>query len=120
MTKKLRDEVKKKFGGRCAYCGVLAGSLQIDHIVPIYRDRYVGYLAKHAVKALETIDTLNPSCRRCNIYKSVLSLEDFRIEVSRQVERARRYSLNFRMAEDFGLIKETGDPVVFFFERMEG
>nr|WP_233341334.1 DNA Repair ATPase [Escherichia coli] len=39
-----------------------------------------------------------------------------RKEISRRVERAVAYSVNFRTAERFGLIEVTEKPVVFWFE----
>lgn len=36
--KKLRERVLNKFGGRCAYCGiVLDGRWHMDHMIPIRR-----------------------------------------------------------------------------------
>lgn len=115
ISKKLREKIRMKYGGRCAYCGKeLHASFHVDHIIPICRGRVP---KEYRNAKLENIDNLNPSCRRCNNYKTVLSLEDFRREISRQVERARSYSLNFRLAEDFGLVVETKAPVVFYFEK---
>lgn len=48
------------------------------------------------------------------------SLEMFRKQVSLQVERGRRSSVNFRTAERFGLISVVNKPVVFWFEQYEG
>ncbi|EBA1981653.1 HNH endonuclease, partial [Salmonella enterica] len=44
----------------------------------------------------------------------------FRKQVSLQVERGRRSSVNFRTAERFGLISVVNKPVVFWFEQYEG
>lgn len=118
MNKGLREQVRNKYGGHCAYCGKrLTDTFHVDHIKPLYRDRVPREFIK---KDLLEIGNLNPACRRCNNYKTVLSLEDFREQLSRQVERARSKSLNFRLAEDFGLIVETHAGVVFYFEKAEG
>ena len=116
MNKQLRQQVYQKFGGRCAYCGnpIDKRLMQVDHIVPVYRGQR-GH--KERIKQSETIDDLNPACGRCNRYKATMSLDVFRREISKQVDRARAKSLNFRLAEDYGLIKPTGVEVVFYFER---
>lgn len=79
--------------------------MQVDHIHPKRRG------------GSDDIGNLNPSCFACNNYKMTFLIEELRRAVGRQVERARRYSVNFRLAERYGLIKETGNPVVFYFER---
>lgn len=61
-----------------------------------------------------------PSCAPCNLLKTTYSLEMFRKQVSLQVERGRRSSVNFRTAERFGLISVVNKPVVFWFEQYEG
>jgi len=115
VSKKLREQIYAKFGGRCAYCGKrLKDTFHVDHIRPIYRGRIP---REYRDKKEEAIENLNPACRRCNNYKHVLSLEDFREQLSRQVERARTKSLNFRLAEDFELVVETKKSVVFYFEK---
>ena len=53
----------------------------------------------------------------CNRWKSTFSREEFRAEMAAQVERLRRDSAAFRMAERHGLVAVTGSPVVFWFER---
>ena len=110
----LRQQVFDKYGGCCAYCGCdLGNKMQVDHIKPVQR----GMLgAKERLKDAETLDQLNPSCGRCNRYKSTLTLERFRLEISKQVERARKKSWNFRIAEDYGLVEPTDKPVQFYFE----
>jgi hypothetical protein len=47
----------------------------------------------------------------------VYQLEDFRRELGLQVKRARERSVNFRLAERFGLIQVIDTPIVFHFER---
>lgn len=106
-----REQVFNKFGGRCAYCGtkierVGRNAFQVDHI-----DAKVYGGSNHH-------NNLNPACRPCNNFKTVWSIEEFRTEIGYQIERARRYSVNFRMAEKFGLLYVTENKVVFHFERV--
>ena len=80
--------------------------MQVDHIKASYRG------------GSDDMDNLNPACRACNNFKVTHSIEELRHEISQQVERGRRYSVNFRLAERYGLIAITGNPVVFYFERV--
>lgn len=117
LSKEFREIVHAKCNGHCAYCGSVLpySDMQVDHIVPVRRGT-IGESVR--VKKLSFLENLNPSCGRCNRYKSTMNLENFRKEISQQVERARRDSWNFRMAEDFGLIEVTGIKVEFYFEKM--
>lgn len=121
-----RQKIFDKYGGRCAYCGCHLGSnFQVDHIVPVFhndsdedfeRRSTHGKKTKLVVRGSDEESNYNPACIRCNRWKATMSIETFRKEISQQVIRARRESCNFRMAEDFGLIKETGVEVKFYFE----
>ncbi|HDK41688.1 MAG TPA: HNH endonuclease [Nitrospirae bacterium] len=123
MTKlEKRQIIYDKYGGRCAYCGEMIEykAMQVDHIIP--RNRYsgkYGCLIQNGKKVdyeMDDLRNLNPTCRICNNWKLTFTLEDFRKEISKQVERARKYSRNFRMAERFGFIKTIDKSVVFYFE----
>lgn len=102
----VRQHIKEKFGGRCAYCGEKPDKLQIDHIIP------------RAGGGTDDPSNLMPACFSCNNYKMSMSLEQFRTEIGIQALRARQYSLNFRLAERFGLVEIIKDkPVQFYFEK---
>jgi hypothetical protein len=58
-----------------------------------------------------------PACPRCNLRKAMMTVEEFRRVISGEVAMLRRYNQKFRMAEDFGMIKATGEQVVFWFEK---
>ena len=108
MKKSERQAVYQKYSGRCAYCGdeIEYNAMQVDHIKP---KEYGG--ADH-------FDNYNPSCRACNNFKNVWKVEEFRRELQEQVKRAKRYSVNFRMAEKYGLIAVIDEPIIFYFERV--
>ena len=94
------------FEGHCAYCGEKLGKrFHADHIDPKYRG------------GKDAIDNLYPACPRCNIRKSVFTIEQFRHEISEQVNRLRRNSNQFKLAEAFGQVQATGQDVVFYFEK---
>lgn len=58
-----------------------------------------------------------PSCRACNIDKHCNTLEGWRRQMQDRVAVCRRNYSAFRHAERFGLVKETGIAVVFWFEK---
>lgn len=105
----IRQHLLAKYHGRCAYCGheITQKAMQVDHIQPSY------------LGGSDKLPNLNPSCHACNNYKLTYSLEELRHHLSMQVRRARETSVNFRLAERYGLVKETGAVVVFYFERLQ-
>ena len=116
MTKSDRLLIFNKYSGRCAYCGcVLEKGWCVDHIQPIYRGHPKG--SKYITKGAYSIDNMNPSCRRCNLWKSCHSLENFRYEISEQTKRLKNTSSNFRLALDYGLLSTTQNDVIFYFEK---
>ncbi len=102
-----------RFKGVCGYCGLGSARMQIDHVIPIER--------AHLHRGLDPNDESNlmPSCFSCNNYKNVLCIESFRAHIQDCVRKAREHSMNFRFAERFGLVKVTGEKVVFHFERAD-
>ncbi len=103
-----KRKVLEKYDYHCAYCGCcIKDRACIDHIVP------------YDAGGSSEIDNLNPACPKCNNWKFTFSIEQFRMELSKQVDRARKYSRNFLMAERYGLVKETKEPVVFYFEKLK-
>ena len=130
LTKKQREQLFHKFGGKCAYCGCeLSKKWHVDHIQPVIRDIEIvkkgGYWTRrskntHHNPHLETLDNLNPACVACNIHKSSFSLEFFREILSKKLEQLEEYSKDYRFAIKFGLIKPTPKPIVFYFEKIKG
>jgi 5-methylcytosine-specific restriction endonuclease McrA len=120
LTKEQREEIRMKFEGCCAYCGLrlpLKG-WHVDHVAPIYRLDPRFFLRESCANPEnENPDNYWPACASCNLFKGVYDVETWRGELAKQVERARRESFNFRFAERFGLVRETGAPVVFWFEK---
>jgi hypothetical protein len=115
-----RQEVYNKCSGHCAYCGIeiTFKQMQVDHIKPLYRNDKVETLEVWGVeRGTDEMDNLNPSCSRCNKWKSTFSLEMFRTIVENSIDRMERDTPNFRLACDYGLIEVKQNPVVFYFER---
>ena len=61
-----REDVKKRYAGRCAYCGCAAHPITIDHVVPKKR------------KTIHKVWNLVPACEVCNASKKAMSLDEFR------------------------------------------
>ncbi len=134
LTRKQRERLRMKFGGRCVYCGCVLPEKgwHADHVQAVLRkSERCMKAAEKGIFRLKTTgevfrpeadcpENIFPSCAPCNLLKTTYSLEMFRKQVSLQVERGRRSSVNFRTAERFGLISVVNKPVVFWFEQYEG
>ena len=107
IPKAVKERILNKYGGRCYLCGLKPDKLAIDHKEP--------WIMTHD----NSETNLFPCCYACNNFKTIFTIEQLRFEISKQVERARKYSLNFRIAEKFFLIVETTNNVIFYFERVK-
>ena len=118
-NKEKRQQVNDKCDGHCAYCGVeiTLKQMQVDHIRPHWHT-FTEQEASQAkiVKGSHDLDNLNPSCARCNKWKSTYNLELFRKVVETSIDRLERDTPNFRLARDFGLISVKKKPITFYFE----
>jgi 5-methylcytosine-specific restriction endonuclease McrA len=119
-NKEKRQQVYDKCDGHCAYCGVeiTIKQMQVDHIQPHWHT-FTEQEASQVkiVKGSHDLDNLNPSCARCNKWKSTYSVEHFRKVVETSLDRLERDTPNFRLARDYGLIEVIEKPVIFYFER---
>lgn len=129
-----RAKVKSMFDGRCAYCGTILGEKwHIDHIKPVLRtegdiekqnDGTYKYIKKGIMTKPENhhADNFYPACVACNIHKGGSSVEGFRWRLKDHIQmlnKASNHSI-YRHAKRFGLVKETGAEVVFYFEQKAG
>ncbi len=132
LSKKQREELKQKFGGRCAYCGceLPDKGWHADHVEAALRKWEYGERQANGIRKIiysgeywrpenDALINMFPACAPCNLFKASFSIEKFREEIAEQAERARLYSVNFRTAERFGQIQITPSPVVFWFERYQ-
>lgn len=120
MKKEKRQIIFNKYDGKCAYCGCeLQKGWHIDHIEPKFRSWSDKTLASYnRQRGLDDIENYNPACPRCNRWKGTWNIDEFRREISLQTERLKRDSSNYRMALDYGLIKETEMEVKFYYETL--
>lgn len=116
-----RQIIFDKYEGRCAYCGCeLQKGWHVDEIEPIRRnweyvnDKKVYTGCMHPERL--TIENQNPACPSCNINKHSESLENFRNNIAAYMKHLNEISTQYKIAKRYGLIKETGSEVVFYFE----
>ncbi|MCX0499711.1 HNH endonuclease [Erwinia billingiae] len=132
LTKKQRDVLRMKFGGRCAYCGcnLPDKGWHADHVEAALRKWEFGPRRQDGTRQTvatgdhwrpenDVMENLFPACAPCNLFKATFTLETFRNEIAAQAARARQYSVNFRTAERFGQVQVTTSPIVFWFEQYQ-
>jgi len=128
MKKEDRQKVFDKFGGKCAYCGCeLTKSFHCDHVEPIQRNKEFDR-EKRVFKQLpnsqsmfpqrDNLDNIYPACASCNIQKHSYTLEEFRKNIQGFIEQLNLRFNQYKFAKKYGLVKETGNKVVFYFETL--
>jgi len=76
ISKKNREIIKQKFGGKCAYSGTeLKDDWQVDHVKPIIRNRFDGTAV---FKDDHNLENMFPVQKIINHYKGSMDLELFR------------------------------------------
>ena len=125
MKKSLRLQVYNKYSGHCAYCGkkLEYKEMQVDHIVPQAMSHFLTTEENRKRADAENIfdidqaENLNPSCRRCNYYKSCQSLEEFRERMKDVAWRVADLCFMNKLAIDYGIITIKPFDGVFYFEK---
>ena len=133
ISKQQREQVRKLFDGRCAYCGEPLGERwHADHVQPVRRiNNYEtvkksngSYILKSNFTGRlnqpqnESLQNYYPACVPCNLHKSDYSLEQWRVSLQKKTEELMRDSSAYRHAKRFGWVVETGVKVVFYFEKI--
>jgi 5-methylcytosine-specific restriction endonuclease McrA len=117
-----REQVYKKFGGHCAYCGkeIKFKEMQVDHIKAKANNKPIGrdLMGDFVYPDIDDIINLMPSCRRCNHYKRAGSLDNFRILLLTLHERMHNLSIA-KVAEDYGIIEYKEWDGKFYFEKIK-
>ncbi|MDN7419556.1 HNH endonuclease [Burkholderia dolosa] len=129
LTKAQREKVRAMYDGRCAYCGdPLPDRWHVDHVAPVIRavqsrQRDDGSWKLVSGPALhpERDNAMNymPACPPCNISKGQMAIEQWRAWLSGHVNSLNSYHPIYRLAKKYGLVQETGNAVVFHFERVD-
>jgi len=125
VSKKDREIIFSKYGGKCAYCGdTLQKGWHVDELLPVRRNmKYNKDKSKFVHDGTYehperlNIDNQIPSCPSCNINKHSMSLEEFRNLIAGFMKHLNEVSTQYKIAKRYGLINETIKPIVFYFER---
>ena len=107
IPKKVRQKVYEKYDGHCAYCGK-----KIE-----YKDMQVDHIKSHYLEGSDELENYNPSCRQCNFYKGTMSIEDFRVQLTKLRERLQKVYI-YRLSTAYGLIEEKENTIQFYFEKV--
>lgn len=92
--------------------------MQIDHLVPLYRNDSDEQLNKWGkIRGTNDMSNLMPSCRSCNHYKSTFTLDKFREQLMKMRERLKKQHKIYALSLRYGLIKEKENKVEFYFEK---
>lgn len=76
ISKKQREIIKQKFGGKCAYSGTdLKDDWQVDHVKPVIRNWWTN---TSNFPQYDNLENLYPCQKIINHYKGSLDLETFR------------------------------------------
>lgn len=115
VSQDMRQRVLKRYKNRCAYCGcqITPSTMQIDHLVSLYRIGQEGIVMKK-----NSITNLMPSCKECNSYKGALDLEGFRKRMNTIMDRVRMSNI-FNLVEKYGMVKTKIWDGKFYFEKIE-
>lgn len=106
FSTKRRNLVYAKTNYLCGYCGKPAGNNpHIEHMIP------------KSIGGNNDEDNLMLSCCECNIVKSNMNVEEFRIYIS-NLPNYFLEQIRFRVAKKFKQIKTTQKPIIFYFETL--
>lgn len=130
ISKKVREIVKNRYGGKCAYTGTeLKDDWQVDHIIPVIRDHFGG---KPLFEKEHHIDNMVPCQKIVNHYKGNLNLEEFRgwymkglherlkkmPKNPRSPKSAKKKAYLLEVAELFGITEDCAFNGKFYFETL--
>lgn len=120
LKKLEREQVRMKYGGRCAYCGIELGDRwHADHMQSIRRGTSRRWEGKAEHPQNHNLDNMMPACVPCNLSKSQMPLEAWRTYLVGHVNSLNLYHPIYRLAKAYGLLVETAAPVVFYFEKVD-
>lgn len=129
LSKKKREALRMKFGGRCAYCGCeLNARWQADHVEPVNRKTAWVKQPNGFHKAVSTgelwnpendhEDNLMPACSPCNNDKHASNLNEWRRRLEDLIGVCERNHSAYRHALRFGLVVPSPKKIVFYFESI--
>ena len=130
ISKKDREFIKQKFGGKCAYSGTeLEPDWQVDHIIPVVRNWWTNTAM---FEDAHNLDNMVPVQKLINHYKGSIRLEEFRSWLlgglhirlkkvpknprTEKGEKKKAYIL--KIASYFGITEDTPFSGKFYFETL--
>jgi hypothetical protein len=125
LTRAERETVRLRYGGRCAYCGhPLPERWHADHFEAV--ERKLQYVRGEGVVTTgefhrpqnHRLDNMMPSCPPCNISKGPMDIEGWRKWLAGHLTSLNRHNTPYRLLKAYGLVQETGRPVLFYFESV--
>lgn len=138
VSKKLKEQVRLKYDGLCAYTGLpLGDDWQVDHVLSKVKNDWIkqGYTCPNGIKSIENVDCIDnllPALRIVNHYKRSLDLEGFRqymlqfhIRLSKLPkktlvhETVKRIEYMNKVATSFGITVEKPFSGIFYFETVK-
>lgn len=116
IPKKKRLELYEKYNHRCAYCGceLEYKDMQVDHIKSVYVN--TDLTTNMTEKEMYSDRNLLPACRQCNLYKSTMTLDQFRERLQTTLIENITKSFQWRLAEKYGLVQYTPREIKFYYE----
>lgn len=130
VSKKNREIIKNKFGGKCAYSGTeLEPDWQIDHIKPVIRDCFSGTML---FKKDDCLDNMVPCQKLINHYKNSNTVDVFKtwllgglhkrlakLPKNPKTEKSKkRKAYLLKVASYFGITETTPFSGKFYFEKL--
>lgn len=124
ISKETRVAVHGKYGGRCAYCGkeISVRDMQVDHITAygksIYGSNPEEVSGMIVDGSIDDIGNLMPSCRACNFYKGINTIEEFRERILNTLSHTCISSFQTRLAMQYGMVEYHTWDGIFYFEKV--
>jgi 5-methylcytosine-specific restriction endonuclease McrA len=111
ISKNVREVVRKKYNGKCAYCGTdLPHGWNVDHIKPL------------VMGGTNDLENLNPACKECNNYKCYCDLEEYRKQLYKLLNEKPEYlfksKTKMQVATNMGTIQYIKWNGKFYFETI--
>ena len=116
VTPKERSYVYGLCNGHCAYCGkaITLREMQVDHFLSMETGPAIAY----GRGEIDSLDNYLPACRSCNYRKSTMTVEQFRMNVSRLHDVLMRDSVTYRDAVRFGQVTPAQHIQLFYYEKL--
>lgn len=130
ISKKDREFIKQKFGGKCAYSGTeLEPDWQVEHIQPVIRNWWTNTVM---FEDAHNLDNMVPVQKLINHYKGSIHLEEFRTYLlgglhlrlkklpknPRTEKGAKKKAYILKIASYFGITEDTPFSGRFYFETL--